>query len=452
MPKYIVFGVGYQCEKMIEEGFINVNNVVAFIDNNQKKWGMYYGKMVMSPEEGLRLDYNRIIITTLEYDDIKSQLKKKFKIPEEKIILRKDVINRLYIKLAEEKMLFLLHGRPTNSVPEGILSEGEKADDDNLVERIIEAYHRTLKYSEKSGESWWTTGELWECKKDIHKKLLVREKEEVKTVLRNPATNNLFWGFEGIAARAFVTQDDINRITRLVYDNIIQLAAYLGVTRMPNPEAMFSPKVNIDDIFDRISEMCGVDLKFPNPYPLEIGIATKRGIVGYRTVHALYQAYKIYQKMKKKQISGKVLEIGAGLGRTAYFAYQMGIKDYTILDIPMTNVAQAYFLGRTIGQENVSLVGEKLDKKIKILPAYMLEEMENERYNIILNVDSMTEMDEDSQKKYWEYIQKHTEIFLSINHEANLHTVQELYSNTNFEVQRQICPMRRGYIEEEIFF
>ncbi len=54
----------------------------------------------------------------------------------------------------------------------------------------------------------------------------------------------------------------------------------------------------------------------------------------------------------------RVLEIGAGLGRTAYYAWRAGIRHYTIVDVPLTAVAQADFLGRTLGPEALTLAGE----------------------------------------------------------------------------------------------
>ncbi|ETZ40544.1 hypothetical protein L838_5619 [Mycobacterium avium MAV_120709_2344] len=34
------------------------------------------------------------------------------------------------------------------------------------------------------------------------------------------------------------------------------------------------------------------------------------------------------------------------MGRTAYYASKMGLRPYTIIDIPMTSAAQAAFLGK----------------------------------------------------------------------------------------------------------
>jgi hypothetical protein len=70
----------------------------------------------------------------------------------------------------------------------------------------------------------------------------------------------------------------------------------------------------------------------------------------------------------------------------------MGIRDYTIIDFPLTNVAQAYFLGRTLGEDAVSLHGEApTTTGVRIVPAHALPNFQ-EQFDLILNVDSMTEL------------------------------------------------------------
>ena len=112
---------------------------------------------------------------------------------------------------------------------------------------------------------------------------------------------------------------------------------------------------DVDRILDEIEGTLAAPIRFPNPYPGELGLLTvNRGIASFRAIQALYQAWRLGQ-LSHGQDDFRVLEIGAGLGRTAYFARALGISDYTIVDIPLTNAAQGYFLGRTLGAGNVVL-------------------------------------------------------------------------------------------------
>jgi putative sugar O-methyltransferase len=142
-----------------------------------------------------------------------------------------------------------------------------------------------------------------------------------------------------------------------------------------------------------------------------------------------------------------VLEIGAGLGRTAYFAQQFGLRDYTIIDLPMTNVAQGYFLGRTLGQETVSLYLEDRPG-VRILPPSAFLEA-TDRYDLVVNVDSLTEMAPDTARAYCRAIKARAGTFLSINHEHNRFTVGDLCAELGMVADsRTPYWLRRGYVDE----
>ena len=46
-----------------------------------------------------------------------------------------------------------------------------------------------------------------------------------------------------------------------------------------------------DQILDQIDRTLGLKLHFPNPFPNELGLPSSRGIVGFRSIHAIYQAW-----------------------------------------------------------------------------------------------------------------------------------------------------------------
>ena len=97
----------------------------------------------------------------------------------------------------------------------------------------------------------------------------------------------------------------------------------------------------------------------------------------------------------------RIVEIGAGLGRTAYFAWQLGLRDLTIIDIAMSGVAQAYFLGRVLGADAVRLYGEEPGSGscIRILPPSAFLEA-GDHYDLLLNIDSWTEMPKETARQY----------------------------------------------------
>ena len=79
----------------------------------------------------------------------------------------------------------------------------------------------------------------------------------------------------------------------------------------------------------------------------------------------------------------RIVEVGAGLGRTAFYATKFGLLNYTIVDLPLTCVAQGYFLGRTLEPDTLCLYKEH-SSGIAILPPSAFFNTDD-RYDLVLN-------------------------------------------------------------------
>ena len=204
--------------------------------------------------------------------------------------------------------------------------------------------------------------------------------------------------------------------------------------------------INVEEELNDVQRCLGVPLEFPNPFQDEFGIKTKRGIVSYRAVQAIYQAFRLRQMAD--EYGNNIVELGAGLGRTGFYCSRMGMQNYTIVDLPMANVAQAAFLGLTIGERAVSLFGEKASPgQIRIRTPEWLH-ASDEKFHVVANIDSMVEMDLLYAEEYGRFIATRAKAFLSINHEANKHRVRDLHALYSLQVTRFPYWMRDGYVEE----
>lgn len=310
-------------------------------------------------------------------------------------------------------------------------------------------------------ESFWDNSIL-KLNRDVHDALMGKDETLAASKLQNPGSNSHFWGFDSIAiaptGKTEPHQDLLENLNTSGnwreqfhlwnQDKLITLADAIGARKLNNLE---SPRKhlpqNADEILDRIEAALGQEILFPNPYAGEFGLKTLRGIASFRAIQSLYQAWRIAQIATNKS-TFKVLEIGAGLGRTAFFANMLGLQDYTLIDVPLTGAAQGYFLGRTLGEEKVNLYGENTSGTVNIVPASSLGDL-GPNFDLVVNVDSLTEMAEESMISYWEFILKATPQFLSINHDENERSVSDLYQGiADLSVQRHPYWMRRGYVEE----
>jgi hypothetical protein len=364
---------------------------------------------------------------------------------------------------------WLLHRQPTEPIPDLVRSAGVSADNDlSFVDRVMAAYRQSFSRYRPSGSGW--DHELFAIKKEIHDALLGGDVAATARLLRNPADTTLHWGFDAVTKappgaaephervlRMLNQSEDLARLYALwLFDALNSVAEALGARRVPYLETEASQVGKFDaaarttdQIVDQIDAALGIKLQFPNPFPRELGLASSRGVIGFRAIQAVYQAWRIAQIAAGKP-GFKVLEIGAGLGRTAYFASVLGIKHYDIVDIPLTNAAQAYFLGRVLGFDAVRLNGEPAQAAVTILPPTAIEGSA-ETYDLIVNVDSWTEMSPDIAKAYWRFAKSATRAVLSINHEHNPNTVRSIYSrDPDVRVTRFPYWVRRGYVEEFI--
>src|SRR5207244_1775804 len=127
----------------------------------------------------------------------------------------------------------------------------------------------------------------------------------------------------------------------LALDALAALAEALGARNMELPENYYIWRVDrlhADALLDQIDQAVGFKVPIPNPFPAEYGLVSSRGIISYRVPQALYQAWRI-AKLVEGIHNPRILEIGGGLGRTAFYARQFGLRNYTIVDIPVSSLA-----------------------------------------------------------------------------------------------------------------
>lgn len=340
--------------------------------------------------------------------------------------------------------------------------------DEELVRRVMAAYRSAIGQFTPT-EGFW---DVWHfaLKKPVHDALLGDDVAAAAKVLRDPASSAFFWGFDAIASSPEGEMEPhelvLTRLNRSlnwhalyaywICDSLVSFSEAIGARRAAYPEFDVdqtltdrSRLIDVDVLLDEIERELQVQITFPNPYPNELGLASKRGIIGFRSVQSLYQGWRIAQLAAGKP-GFRVMEIGAGLGRTAYFARQFGVTDYTIVDIPLTNAAQGYFLGRVLGEDNVLLGDEQGTGRVRVMSNTEMPH-HHDKYDLIVNIDSWTEMPKDVAQSYWDFARAATRCVLSINHEFNSHTVRELYRDaSDAHATRYPYALRRGYVEEVI--
>jgi hypothetical protein len=326
--------------------------------------------------------------------------------------------------------------------------------DSVLVRRVMDSYRQCRNALPKEG-TWHA---IFMAKlQPIDEVLASRDVEKAAVMLREPAASTLFYGFDDIVRdfqSNWVTTEQKEGSRVWNSRVLLRLAEAIGAVRFYNREAAVlnvMPDVTPDRVLDAFEDLVGSAIVLPNVYPCEPGLKTSRGVLSYRTIQALYAIARIHTILGS--IRGKrILEIGAGLGRTAYFGITCGAARYDIVDMPLTAASQGYFLGRVLGEQMVRLQGESAshsgDVPVSLLSAEEFLGSTTE-YDMVVNIDSLPEIPEAICEQYILRSMRTSPLFFSINHESNAHTVKGLFDRlVAIKPVRYPCWVRVGYAEE----
>jgi hypothetical protein len=341
------------------------------------------------------------------------------------------------------------------------ISSGSTVFNRTVVERLLRAY-RSSHSGQYGKDSMWV-GFFNNYQIEMHKIFMGDDVEKAFRVLSNPQENNLFYGFDELCS-IFAKQrhDSISAIALREQDNLIRLAEAIGAICLENPETPKSwhryKDTSTDEIVGLIEAKLGKEICFPDLYPGAAGLKSCRGLIGYRALQSLYfaiQLHRFSRDLPQLNRPVKICEIGAGLGRSAYYASQFGLRDYTLVDIPMTAISQGYYLIQLLGETVVVLPGEKRTSDLQVRIMHPDEFFaSDEKYDVVANMDSLTELGRELATQYIEKISRSARCLVSINHESNPIRVFDLIEEAGrpYKVQRFPCWMRRGYVEEYVQF
>lgn len=327
----------------------------------------------------------------------------------------------------------------------------------SISERLLRAYHKSIKDE--------STSILKREKEDLWTGLIRNELPDlIKAIEKNDAKGlsdfllhfgNSFVWFGGITTciDGYNRNLDLNHVALTYYDKLICLAEYLGVIQFENPESGPWGKnlqLDINIVVDKIEQHLGISISPPLGAIHTDGLETSKGLFHYRHINSLYSAVRLKELNPLNQ---PCLEFGGGLGITALYASKLGIKNYTMLDLPITCLLAGNYLLNSMKPEDVCLYGEVMGiNQIKLLPYWECLKLQPNYFQTTLNQDSFPEIDDTLLKEYLNQIKRVTnDNFLSINHEYFYpRTVNSFVNNwTQFKkIYRSKYWIREGYIEE----
>lgn len=249
----------------------------------------------------------------------------------------------------------------------------------------------------------------------------------------------------------------------VLLDGLVSLAEQLGVVRTESGQGVAAAALANGPraLVDAIERELGICIGVPNvgsPYGLSLNgsfltsFSTEYVHVAWR----IREAATLFVRTPEKLTCS---EIGAGYGRTAYFLFRlMGdrIARYNMIDLPEIGCLQAYYLGKALGPDNVSFLGEDSAGVIRILPPQSLPT--DSPSHLVINQNSLPEIPAAAARGYISWIAENLRgIFFSYNHETlvpgghfAVTSVPEIVNEVGGleRIARNLSWLRPGYVEE----
>src|SRR5665213_2743249 len=248
-------------------------------------------------------------------------------------------------------------------------------------------------------------------------------------------------------------------------DALVSLAEALGAILVDGPEMRAAGLVfdeSLATLLTRVDQRLGFRVAFPN-IGAPFGLAVDGRLITLETPEQIYAAVRLDQAMRvhlERTAASeiRIVEIGGGYGGMAYWYMRVcpNTASYTIVDLPIMNVLQGYFLSRALGADKVSFCGEP-PAQLSLLPNVALDRV-GTPFNVLVNKDSMPEMPYEVMADYIEWGRLNCDgIFYSYNHEVGTtysgHRISRVAEAIDriggfTRMSRDHSWLRRGYAEE----
>jgi hypothetical protein len=248
-------------------------------------------------------------------------------------------------------------------------------------------------------------------------------------------------------------------------DSLVSLAEALGVVPVENPEQGGTGLAlggGLDKLVAALDEALGFRLDFPDVGGPS-GLTVDGRLITPSTPDQVYAAVRLDEAIKvnldpHEDAPLRITEIGGGYGALCFWLLQRrdAVDSYTIIDLPLVNAIQGFFLARALGPENVSFYGEPA-ARVRILPTEATADAATP-FTVLVNKDSMPEMPQDAMEGYLSWARETCDgLFYSYNQEAaagflgkSQGVVHLAVSKLGgFErVRRETSWVRPGYVEE----
>lgn len=327
-----------------------------------------------------------------------------------------------------------------------------------IVTRLINYYWRMKSSPEMSRALMDMWAEISKHHAAFSAALERRDVEAVSHFLLNVCNTPLAIGFEN----SILGSKDHKQFLELnVVDKFLALGESLGCLPAQCPEQgkWGYRSLDVDNLYAQIQARIPFDLTAPKAGGGSYGLRTKGGVFTERNLQAISTALRVHRLLEGAPRK-VVAEIGGGIGALTCYLAKAGMDATYLFDLPIVSIVQGYFLMKGHGPEQVCLWGEEAHQaRVNVFPWWAFETIPDKRLTLVVNQDSMPEIDKDISLNYLNLIKKKaTDYFLSINQEGRSPHTDNRTQSVIYELvdaaggfrrlSRERDWMREGYVAE----
>jgi hypothetical protein len=250
------------------------------------------------------------------------------------------------------------------------------------------------------------------------------------------------------------------KITRRRIEATLEAQGYKSLLNPEQGQWEGISEGELERMLSNLENNLGFSLSLPNIFTglFEISIGANRfNQVDLMSLNSALTARKV---MSDKSIQ-RIVEIGGGSGRFAYYCLKLGLGPIYIIDLPHVLILQYWYLSKALPTSKIRF-NHSLDSSsadIVLVPNSKMNSIDPKQMEMVFNQDSFAEMPMDIVKQYLDWIAfNKSSLIFSINHESKpylnhkgeqqINVFEVLSSDNRFKLlSRELDWVRRGYVK-----
>jgi hypothetical protein len=250
------------------------------------------------------------------------------------------------------------------------------------------------------------------------------------------------------------------KITRRRLEAILEAQGYKSILNPEQGRWEGISERELESGLNNLENDLGFSLSLPNIFAglFEISLGANR--FNQVDLMSLSSALTVRKVMSADSLR-RIVEIGGGSGRFAYYCLKLGLGPINIIDLPHVLILQYWYLSKALPASKIRFMhsSDSSNADILLVPNSQMRSIDSKQIELVFNQDSFAEMPLDVVNQYLDWIAfNKSSLIFSINHESKpylshgseqqINVFEVLSLDSRFKlISRELDWVRRGYVK-----